>query len=372
MKTIEPYPFDLAESRIPNRFKSPVLIAKGTFSCVYRSRDSQLDREVAIKEVMHSTSMSRDAEQKAIHEIQLLTRLNHPGIIRLLDVCRSHHSIFLIQPYCAKGAIDLEQIGQKLPFNVRLSIIDTLLNATRYLHAQGWLHCDIKPDNLLLDSRDIAFLSDFGEARPISSISTTPTMVGSVGYMAPELLMGKSEPSISSEIYSIGVTVYEILSAQRAFSSDSVLILSAAMENRVPYLTDSIPASKDWNAVIQKATSLEVSDRYGTVCELADDIQRIYENKPVSSRKVSVVEQFHRWIKREPFTASLIISILLVVLLGTIASIVAWIHASRQLGISETNQKEVERLSQLAVTAKTKLDEAIELATAESEKARIF
>lgn len=349
----------------PSRFENPRLIAKGANSGVYAATDSVLDRMVAIK-VLFADSQHKPAGL----EKRLLASLNHPGIIRLLDVCHSDDASHLILHYCHKGSMDQERSSLELSYPRKIVAIETLVQAVRYLHNQGWMHCDIKPANILLDDRDRFFLSDFGDARPIQEQGKAPAMVGSVGYMAPELLSSKSGPSVASEVYSIGVAIYELLSGSRAFSSDPVVAMQEATSKGIPRLARSIPSAKDWNSIIQKACNLKVTSRYTNLQELANDVQCVREDKPVSARRMGVLEQLTRFARREPITTGLVSAVFLVILVGAIASGLAWVEASNQLARSKSNQHKLERLSEEAIQAKKNLDLSLVAANTESEKAK--
>ena len=154
MPTYQSKSDSLVESFVdfPSRFDAPRLIAKGANSDIYSARDSVLDRMVAIK-VLFADSQNKPADQ----ETRLLASLNHPGIIRLLDVCHGDDASLLILHYCQKGSMDQDRSSLELTYPRKMAAIETLVQAVRYLHNQGWMHCDIKPANILLDDRDRFF-----------------------------------------------------------------------------------------------------------------------------------------------------------------------------------------------------------------------
>ena len=354
---------------LAKQFQDVQLIGKGTFSSVYSARDVHLDRDVAIKAIAIDSDLPERNREVANREISILSKLNHPGIIRLLDVAICQNTILLIQPLCANGALDQAFDGKAMEYSARTSAIEALLQATQYLHGQGWLHCDIKPANLLLDSKGMVLLSDFGDSQEINSRNASARPVGSVGYMAPELFNANASPSIQTDIYSIGITIYELLTGERAFPGDTTAAMLAATARGVPKLKSSVPSAIDWNAILQKATCLEVKNRYTSVRELASDVQRIYDHQPVSIRKISLLETALRWIKREPVTASLILSLAAIVLVGSLASAAAWLEASKQSILSKENEADLERRSKESMTAKKNLESSLQLAKEETEKA---
>jgi eukaryotic-like serine/threonine-protein kinase len=178
--------------------------------------------------------------------------------------------------------------------------------ALAYAHGQGTLHRDIKPSNLLLDNQGTVWVTDFGLAKASDSADLTHTgdIVGTIRYMAPERFQGLSDAR--SDIYSLGLTLYEMLALRPAFAETdrNKLIHQVAHDEpaRPRKLDPEVPV--DLETIVLKAMAKEPAHRYGSAAELAADLQRFVEDKPIQARRVSARERLWRWCRRNPGLAS--------------------------------------------------------------------
>ena len=179
--------------------------------------------------------------------------------------------------------------------------------ALAYAHSQGTLHRDIKPANLLLDTQGIVWVTDFGLAKAAGSDDLTGTgdVVGTLRYMAPERFRGKADAR--SDLYALGLTLYELLTLQPAFEqSERDKLLLQVMQNepaRPRKLNPAVP--RDLETIVLKAIARDPAHRYQSADELAADLQRFTEDKPIQARPVSEVERLWRWCRRNPTMAGL-------------------------------------------------------------------
>jgi len=197
--------------------------------------------------------------------------------------------------------------------------------ALSYAHAQGVLHRDIKPSNLLLDLRGTVWVTDFGLARMEDEQDLTKTgdVLGTLRYMAPETFKGKADAR--SEIYSLGLTLYELLAFRPAFEqTNRNHLIQDVMNSRVEPLakfSSDIPA--DLRTVIHKAIEHEPDHRYQTAQELADDLQRIVNDEPIKARRIFPHERFLRWARRNKALAAALSSVAVLLTALTIGSMFA-------------------------------------------------
>ena len=196
-------------------------------------------------------------------------------------------------------------------------------DALHYSHQHGVLHRDIKPSNLLLDRQGVVWVTDFGLARheDQEGITNTGDIVGTLRYMAPEQFNGDS--NTRSDIYSLGLTLYELLALRPAFEESRHGPLISQKTSSMPpglrSINNDIP--RDLETITQKACATNPADRYGTAGELANDLRRFLEDRPVLARRATAAEQFVRWARRNPVVASL--SGATVTLLATVAVVLA-------------------------------------------------
>jgi serine/threonine protein kinase/WD40 repeat protein/Tfp pilus assembly protein PilF len=177
-----------------------------------------------------------------------------------------------------------------------------------YAHKQGILHRDIKPSNLLLDARGTVWITDFGLAKAEGSDELTHTgdIVGTLRYMAPERLQGWSDPR--SDVYGLGITLYELLTLRPAFADSSRPRLIEQITHEEPppprQVDRSIP--RDLETIVLKATAKEPDRRYQSASELADDLIRLLAGEPVRARRIGMWERGVKWVKRRPAVAALL------------------------------------------------------------------
>src|SRR5262245_15775440 len=238
-------------------------------------------------------------------------------------------------------------------------------DALAYAHGEGILHRDIKPSNLLLDTKGTVWVSDFGLAKAIDSEDLTQTgdVVGTVRYMAPERFQSRSD--VRSDIYSLGMTLYELLTFRPAYGENNRDKLIAQVMTEDPpsprKLNPEVP--KDLETVVLKAMAREPSERYQAATELAEDLQRFMDDRPIKARRVSQSERLWRWCRRNPAVASLIG--LVATVLVTVAVVATW-AASRFGALARQEAKTAEELRE----AKGEADQARESAENQAEEIR--
>ncbi len=198
------------------------------------------------------------------------------------------------------------------------SIADALVCA----HEQGILHRDIKPANVLIDSQNHVWITDFGLAQVLESDETrSDHLGGTLRYMAPERFEGQSDPR--SDLYSLGITLYEMATGTKAFSaSNSSQLIQRITQTDPPAprsLNSSIP--RDLETIIQKSIAREPQNRYQTAQELAEDLHRFLKGQPIRARRLHPLERLGRWCQRNPaLAASLSLVALLLVTVGVITT----------------------------------------------------
>lgn len=208
--------------------------------------------------------------------------------------------------------------------------------ALAYAHGQRVLHRDIKPSNLLLDHRGTAWVTDFGLAKEEGDdVTAAGDIVGTLRYMAPERFRGKSGPG--SDIYSLGLTLYELLALRPAFEEpDRARLLRRVAHDEPPppsEIDDRVP--RDLETIVLKAMAKDAAHRYTTAEELAEDLRRFLSDRPIRARRVTQVEQLWRWCRRNPLAASLATSIaVLLAVIGAGALLANLLRVDRDRAMS--------------------------------------
>jgi WD40 repeat protein/serine/threonine protein kinase len=210
---------------------------------------------------------------------------------------------------------------------IGMQVADALAHAA----SQGVLHRDIKPSNLLLDDTGNVWVTDFGLAKAASDtddLTHTGDVVGTLRYMAPERFNGRGD--LRSDVYSLGLTLYEMLAFRPAFDeTDRNKLVKRVMHDepvRPRKLNPGVP--RDLETVTLKAIARDPEHRYQTPAEMAADLKRFVEDRPVRARRISEAERLWRWCRRNPLPASLLAAILLVFLTGFAGVVWQWREAA--------------------------------------------
>jgi serine/threonine protein kinase len=220
-------------------------------------------------------------------------------------------------------------------------------DALDYAHGLGTLHRDIKPANLLLDGQGTVWVTDFGLARAMdhSDVSRSGDVVGTLRYMAPEQLRG--EARIASDIYALGLTLYELLTLEPAFDENGrKKALRTGQVQHEPVrprkLCPDVP--RDLETIVMKCLAFEADRRYTTAGDIAEDLRNYLENRPILARRTSAAEQFWRWCRRNPALAS--VTALAAILLVAVA-----VTASAGAYLANKSLQRAEETAQLAMEA---------------------
>ena len=241
------------------RFEIMSELGKGGQGAVYLARDSQLDRQVAIKtlrEFGHRT-------EQLTHEARIVSKLQHPNIIALYDSGEHQGSPYLVYAYIA-GKTLAQQLKQDKTFTfVRAAELACgVLEGLAYAHSQGVSHLDVKPANVMISSSGIPMVMDFGLAKAANDRSD-PTLSGTPRYMAPEIISGQRIDFLS-DVYSVGTMLYEMVTGEYAVSGDSVFeILNRAANERIAApSTHNERVDEKLEAIILKAVAKNPEERY--------------------------------------------------------------------------------------------------------------
>jgi len=221
--------------------------------------------------------------------------------------------------------------------------------ALAYAHGQGVVHRDVKPANLLLDLQGTIWVTDFGLAKSQGheELTSPGDVVGTLRYMAPERFQGKGDARC--DIYSLGVTLYELLTLKPAYmAAHRVELMNAILHtNPAPprKLDSQIP--RDLETIILKAIAKNPSDRFATAAELARELERFVDGRPIRSRRASVPERLWRWSRRNPAVASLLLLVAsLTTVLAIGSTIAAWTFREQRDAVQAEQRKTLLRLGE--------------------------
>nr|MBA3874478.1 protein kinase [Anaerolineae bacterium] len=254
------------------------VLGQGGMATVYRARQMTVNREVALKVIKPDMSSAESFPARFSREAEMIARLSHPNILKLFDYGQEGEITFLVMELLAGGTLhDMLKQGA-LPLARVDRLFGQIASALDYAHQQGIIHRDLKPQNVLLDTHGNAYLTDFGIARlgDAARITQTGLAIGTPAYMSPEAWQGESI-DYRSDIYALGAMLYEMLTGDLPFHSDSPYKLMLAHVNEAPpHLNLSTASfSPKTDAIIQKALAKNPEDRPISATAMASALHNV-------------------------------------------------------------------------------------------------
>jgi serine/threonine-protein kinase len=262
-----------------NRYQLLEQLGKGGMAVIYKARDVELERIVAIKVLREDYSRAAAFQQRFRQEAKAAANLSHPNIVTVHDFGLDHGQLFIVMEYVPGSDLKalIRQRGRLTPES-GLPLIIQACAGLGYAHRAGLVHCDVKPQNLLITPDQRLKVTDFGIARALASIhpdEQTDLVWGSPQYFAPEQAAGGA-PSPASDVYSLGVVMYEMLTGSLPFQAPTAAELARLhMEATPTPLSEMVPEiSPTLEKIQNKVLSKEPSQRYRT----ADQLGRVLLN----------------------------------------------------------------------------------------------
>jgi eukaryotic-like serine/threonine-protein kinase len=299
-------------------------IARGGMGVVFKARQLNLNRIVAVKMVLRGDFAGVAELARFRAEAETAARLQHPNIVAIHEVGEQEGQPFFSMDY-VQGQDLARLVGNApLPATRAATYLKTIAETVEYAHQQGVLHRDLKPSNVLIDSAtDAPRLTDFGLAKRFegdASLTITGQVLGSPSFIPPEQASGRNEIiGPASDVYSLGAILYHLLTARPPFVAESVtatLRLVAETDPVSPRLLNgSVP--RDLETICLKCLQKEPGRRYATAKAMADDLGRFLRDEPIHARPVTRVEKTMRWCWRYPALAGLTMLVALLVIAVT-------------------------------------------------------
>ncbi len=287
----------------------------GSFGQVFRARDTELNRTVAVKLLRAGRLAGREEIDRFIREARSAAQLKHPGLVAVYETGQTEDGvIYLVEEFIQGETLAARLAGARYTFRQIAELVAAVADALDYAHRQGVIHRDVKPSNILLDADGRPHLMDFGLAK--RDLDETPVTVdgqflGTPAYVSPEQARGDSHHVDGrTDVYSLGVILYELLTGERPFRGNRQMLLLQVLydEPRPPrQLHDKVP--RDLETICLKAIAKAPARRYATARDLAADLRRYLRGEPILARPVGRMERLWRWCRRNPVAAGLLLAV---------------------------------------------------------------
>jgi len=276
-------------------------LARGGMGAVYVARHTDLEREVAIKVLLQADAPATHVE-RFLREARATARLRHPNVVPVHELGEEGGRSFIVMDLVPgeslaarvrrEGPLDLDEAAR---------LGEGMARGVAHAHTQGVLHRDLKPANVLLSPQGEPLVTDFGLARLADEdrLTRTGVLLGTPNYMPPEQADGSSTDE-RSDVYSLGATIYELVTGEPPFTADTVIKVVHAVIKNPPPPPSSLraDASPDLETILLKALEKDPADRYATAADLADDLARLRAGEPIAARPPSRTTLARRWLRR--------------------------------------------------------------------------
>jgi len=281
-------------------------VGRGGQGVVFRARQKSLNRIVALKVISLGQWASKAHLKRFRLEAEAAARLEHPGIVPIHEVGERDGSCYFSMKFVEGGQLDEVARREPIPIRHAAELIARIARTVHYAHEHGILHRDIKPGNILLDTKGEPHLTDFGLARLVeseSSVTQTLDILGTPSYMAPEQAVGNNSAITRvTDVYGLGAVLYQLLTGQPPFAGGATyetikLLLDA--EPRHPRLLNP-KIDRDLSTICLKCLEKDPKRRYSSALALAEDLERWLKHEPIQARHTGVFARGRKWVRRNP------------------------------------------------------------------------
>ncbi|WP_240911149.1 WD40 repeat domain-containing serine/threonine protein kinase [Paludisphaera soli] len=353
-------------------------IARGGMGVVYRARQVALGREVALKVIrgdrLAVESVGDDYRARFRREAEAVAALNHPNVVQVYEAGEADGDLYIAMELVDGPSLQKVLIERGVLEPRRAAaLVELAARAVHAVHGRGIVHRDLKPDNLLIAPSGEPKVADFGLARPVDLTDGRThmgTVVGTPEYMSPEqaALTGE-KPTPAVDVYGLGAVLYACLTGRPPFPRGSVLATLERVRSQpvAPLRALRADCPRDLETICLRCLEKEPRRRYPSAADLADDLLRWLDGRPIRARRVGAAERAWKWAGRKPVVAGLAGATVMTLVAGTTVSISLYLRTAAQAAdLARANRSLATTVAQLSQTDRAR---AAALVEADAQKA---
>jgi serine/threonine protein kinase len=314
------------------RFQLTSRIGVGGFGTVWKARDTELDREVAIK-IPRKGQLNGAEFELFFREARAAAQLRHRNIVPVHEVGRDGDTIFIVSDLILGESLAAWLKEQNPSTREMTGLLAKVADSLHYAHERGVVHRDFKPSNVMIDQEGEPHLMDFGLAkREAGEVTMTVDgrIMGTPAYMSPEQASGATHwVDRRTDIYSLGIVLFEVLTGELPFRGNIQMQIRERLNADPPdprRLNQRAP--RDLSTICLKCLEREPNRRYGTAQEVAEELRRYLRGEPIAARPISRLERLARWARRNPAPATAALLTMVLAVAGPVTAIVIYSQSS--------------------------------------------
>ncbi len=313
------------------------LLGKGGMGIVFKAEQEKANRRlVAIKMILARRGYNQDQDQRFDIEVNAVSSLEHPNIVRVYEVGEADGQRFFSMEYCSGGTLYDKLKSSLMVPKEAAKLIAVLARAMAVVHSKNIIHRDLKPLNILYDATGEPKITDFGLAKNIEADdggTATGSIMGTLGYMSPEQASGQGNKATpETDVYALGAILYSCLTGRVPFAGSTVPDTLQQIQKEDPVsvrrLVPNTP--RDLETICEKCLQKDAKRRYRNAGELADELVRYLEGRPILARPVSKVEKLLKAAKRRPAAAALLLTLILSGIGAVVGSVLLYLANGRE------------------------------------------
>lgn len=336
-------------------------IGMGATAVVWKARHIKLDRYVALK---FPTIFWDDIARRLLRESKAVARLRHPNIVSIYEIrIRGDHG-YLVSEFIDGMSLNERMQEGSLSIEDSVDLLICITESIAYSHSMNVIHRDIKPQNILIDSQQVPYVVDFGLARvlhqDLAVLTNEGDLIGTPAYMSPEQATGNPDVTEASDVYSLGVLMFQLLTGELPFRGNIQSVIHKILHDPAPWPRQFRPEiPRDLETICLKCLKKEPNERFPSAQDLAFDLRRFRNGEPIASRPMPRLEKLWRWARRKPMEATLT-GLLVACVIGLLAGSLAFAMAmDRARGKEVLLRVQAQNSEQAAIRLKGQVERAL-------------